>query len=214
TESPDKDGQRLVLASCVSSPMLGAIARQLGVRYEETLTGFKWIANRAMELEKATGARFVFGFEEALGYCVGTVVRDKDGISAALLAAELAAARWAEGKTLLDELEALARRYGLFVSTQRSLTMPGQDGLARIGAVMTRLREAAPSVIGGLTVEAVNDYQGRRRTAKGGTVSPLALPASNVLGFDLEGNSRVIARPSGTEPKLKVYVDLCEPIAE
>ena len=84
--------------------MLGVIARALGVHYEETLTGFKWIANRAMELERDEGARFVFGFEEALGYTVGPLVRDKDGISAAVLVAELAAGR-AAGKTLLDELE-------------------------------------------------------------------------------------------------------------
>src|SRR5262249_705904 len=110
TESPDKDGQRLVLASCVSSPMLGAIARDLGVRYEETLTGFKWIANRAMELEHTTGARFVFGYEEALGYTVGTVVRDKDGISAAALVAELAAVASLGGKTLRDRLDDRPRR--------------------------------------------------------------------------------------------------------
>src|SRR6185437_12680735 len=114
----------LVIASLVSSPMLGTIARALGVRYAETLTGFKWITNRAMEIERETGARFVFGFEEALGYTVGTAVRDKDGISAAVIAAELCAARLAVGKTLLDELETLARRYGLFVSGQRSITRP------------------------------------------------------------------------------------------
>jgi phosphomannomutase len=205
---------RLVVATLVSSPQLGAIARALGVRYEETLTGFKWIENRALEVEREAGARFVFGFEEALGYAVGTVVRDKDGISAALLAAELAAVRWAEGKTLLDELEAIARRHGLFVSTQRSLTMPGQDGLARIASIMTRLRTSPPSAVGVLPVLSVSDYQARRRTAADGSVTPLALPPSNVLGFELGGGSRVVARPSGTEPKIKFYVDLCEPIAE
>jgi phosphomannomutase len=213
TEGPAAHGDRLVLASLVSSPMLGAMARELGVRYEETLTGFKWIANRAMELERETGARFVFGFEEALGYTVGRVVRDKDGISAAVIIAELAAVRWAEKKTLLDELETLARRFGLFVSGQRSITMPGADGLAQIGAIMSRLRAAPPAEVGGVAVLAVGDYQAQQRTARGGAVTPITLPKSNVLAFELEGGSRIIARPSGTEPKIKFYFDLREPIA-
>jgi phosphomannomutase len=213
TEGARAEGDRLVVASLVSSPMLGVIARSLGVRYEETLTGFKWITNRAMEIERETGARFVFGFEEALGYTVGTVVRDKDGISAATLAAELAAVRRAEGKTLLDELDVLARRYGLFVSGQRSITKPGADGLAEIGAIMKHLREAPPARLGAWEVLATSDYQTRRRTANDGVVTPLSLPSSNVLGFELEGGSRVIARPSGTEPKIKFYFDLREPIA-
>ncbi len=207
-------GERLVLASLVSSPLLGVIAAALGVRYEETLTGFKWIANRAIEIERETGARFVFGFEEALGYTVGTVVRDKDGISAAVIAAELTAGLRAQGKTLLDQLETLARRYGLFVSGQRSLTMPGADGLAAIGAIMKRLREAPPARIGAWEVLAVGDYEAGRRVARDGTVTPIKLPPSNVLAFHLEGGSRVMARPSGTEPKIKFYFDLREPIAE
>ena len=214
TEGPAAHGDRVVLASLVSSPMLGVMAKALGVRYEETLTGFKWIANRALEIERETGARFVFGFEEALGYTVGRVVRDKDGISAAVIIAELAAVRWAEKKTLLDELETLARRYGLFVSGQRSITLPGADGIAHIGAIMSRLRAAPPGEIAGLEVLAVGDYQAQRRTARGGAVTPITLPKSNVLTFDLEGGSRIIARPSGTEPKIKFYFDLREPIAE
>ncbi|KYF56017.1 phosphomannomutase, partial [Sorangium cellulosum] len=141
--------RRFVLASCVSTPMLGAIAAALGVHYEETLTGFKWIANRAMDIERSTGARFVFGFEEALGYTIGPVVRDKDGISAAVLLAELAAVRKAEGKTLLDELQALARAHGVYVSGQRSYTLRGVDGGERIAAIMTALRKSPPAEIGG-----------------------------------------------------------------
>ena len=207
-------GDRLVAASLVSSPQLGAIAAALGVRYEETLTGFKWIANRAMEVEKETGARFVFGYEEALGYTVGTLVRDKDGISAAMILAELAAVRWAEKKTLLDELETLARRHGLFVSGQWAIVMPGADGLSKIGEIMSRLRQAPPSTIGEHAVLAVGDYEARRRVDRAGVETPITLPPSNVLRFDLEGGSRIIARPSGTEPKLKFYFDLCEAIRE
>ncbi len=203
-------GDRLVLASLVSSPMLGTMARALGVRYEETLTGFKWIANRAMELEQHEGRRFAFGFEEALGYTVGTVVRDKDGISAALIIAELAAVRRAEGKTLLDELTALSRRYGLFVSGQKSITLPGTEGLAQIGEIMTRLRNSPPAAIGEHAVVATSDYQAQVRVSATGASTPIALPASDVLAYELDGGSRIIARPSGTEPKIKFYFDLRE----
>jgi phosphomannomutase len=207
------DDDRAVLASCVSSPMLGAIARALGVRYEETLTGFKWIANRALELEQQ-GVRFVFGYEEALGYTVGPLVRDKDGISAAVILAELAAVRRAAGKTLLDELETLSRRYGLFVSSQRAITLPGTDGVARIGAAMKRLREQSPADVAGVGVDAVSDFQAKTRTAKGAAPTELSLPKTNMLVFELDGGSRIIARPSGTEPKIKFYFDVREPIAE
>lgn len=212
TQGAGATGDRVCLASLVSSPMLGTIARSLGVRYEETLTGFKWIANRAMELERTTGARFVFGYEEALGYTVSTIVRDKDGIGAAVIAAELAAVLRADGRTLLDELDTLARRYGLFVSSQRAITLPGQDGAARIGAMMERLREAPPVRLGSFDVVALGDYQARTRTPQGGAPEPIALPPSNVLVFELEGGSRVIARPSGTEPKIKFYFDLRETV--
>jgi phosphomannomutase len=207
-------GDRVVLASLVSSPQLGVIARELGVLYEETLTGFKWITNRAMEIERETGARFAFGFEEALGYTVGPLVRDKDGISAAVAIAEMAAVRWAEKKTLLDELGAIARRFGLFVSGQKALTMPGADGIAQIGAIMRRLRAEPPREIGGLEVVAVGDYQTQVRTARDGTTAPIKLPKSNVLAFHLAGDNRIVARPSGTEPKIKFYFDLREPMRE
>ena len=210
-EAPVPEG-RLVIVSCVSSPMLGAIAKALGVRYEETLTGFKWIANRAMELERQEGLRFVFGYEEALGYCVGPVVRDKDGISAAVLLAELAAVRRAAGMTLLDELEVLARRYGLFMSGQRAIMLPGVDGLARIAGAMQYLRETPPAAVGGLATLAVSDYLARVRTEKDGKQTPLLLPPTNMLVFELDGGSRIIARPSGTEPKIKFYFDVREPM--
>ncbi len=203
---------KLVIASIVSSPMLGAIARALGVRYEETLTGFKWIANRAMDLERSEGARFVFGYEEALGYTVGTLVRDKDGIGAAVLFAELSAVLLAGDRTVLDELEALARRYGLYASGQRSVTLPGTEGLAEIQAAMDRLRASRPSRVGPLAVLSQSDFQAQIRTLPDGLTEPLTLPRSNMIALDLEGGSRIIARPSGTEPKIKFYFDIREPI--
>jgi phosphomannomutase len=211
TEGPG--GDRIVLASLVSSPQLGAIAKALGVRYEETLTGFKWIANRAMELERETGARFVFGYEEALGYTVGSLVRDKDGISAAVTVAELAAVRRSQGKTLLDALDDIAREYGMFVSGQRAITMPGADGIAAIKRLMFDLRGKMPDVLGGTSVESISDLLAGTRRVKGGAIEKLALPPSDVLVYALEDGSRIIARPSGTEPKIKFYFDVREPMA-
>jgi phosphomannomutase len=212
TERAASSKARLVCASIVSSPLLGVIARALGVRYEETLTGFKWIANRAMELERAGSLEFVFGYEEALGYTVGDVVRDKDGISAAVLFAELAAVVRARGEDVLDELEAIHRRYGLFASSQVNVTRKGASGAAEIASIMKRLRAAAPKRIGAHDVEAIADYEAQTRATSAG-VTPLSLPTSNVLAFELAGGSRIIARPSGTEPKLKFYFDVREPVA-
>lgn len=208
--SQTEGDDRLVIASLVSSPQLGVIARDQRVDYCETLTGFKWIANKAMELE-ARGRRFVFGFEEALGYTVGTVVRDKDGISAALVLATLAAELHAEGETLLDELTRIAERYGLFASGQRSLAFPGAAGPANMAALMDALRAAPPSRVGGAAVVAITDFDAGTRTA-GGDLTAIDFPKSDVLVFDLEGGHRVIARPSGTEPKMKIYFDVREPM--
>ena len=204
---------RLVIASLVSSPQLGVIARELGVRYEETLTGFKWISNRAMQLERDAGLRFVFGYEEALGYTVGTLVRDKDGISAALVLATLAAELHAQGETLLDELERIGRRFGYYQSQQRSLHFPGAAGPDQMRELMAQLRQTPPTTLGQLRVSASIDVLDGTRRAAGGT-TPVELPASDVLVFELEGGHRVIVRPSGTEPKMKIYFDVREDLAE
>jgi phosphomannomutase len=203
----------LVIASIVSSPMLGVIAAALGAHYEEVLTGFKWIANRALELKKEKGFRFVFGFEEALGYTVGELVRDKDGISAAVLFAELTAVLRAQGTTVLAHLEGLYRRYGLFVSSQVNLTRRGAEGIKELRAIMAKLRKSPPWKIADHDVVSVRDYLGQVVTAKDGTSKPLSLPKSDVLAFELASGSRIVARPSGTEPKAKFYFDVREPIA-
>lgn len=214
---------RAVLTSIVSSPWLGRIAASLGVRHEETLTGFKWIANRAIELERA-GYEFVFGYEEALGYAIGNVVHDKDGISAALLAAELAATLRGLGRTPLDELDEIARRWGVHASSQISLTLNltgeasetreaaeasarGERAPSSIVELMDRLRMSPPAHIGGDVVVGVADYQTRLRFRTGSEVAAIALPPSNVLAFELASGARVVARPSGTEPKAKFYFD-------
>jgi phosphomannomutase len=203
---------RAVLASIVSSPLLGRIAATLGVHYEETLTGFKWIANRAIDLE-AQGIEFVFGYEEALGYCVGDVVRDKDGISAALVAAEVVAVLRGRGRTVGDELDDIARRWGVFTSAQINVTRKGAAGVAAIRAMMDRLRASPPQRVGDDDVVAVADYEAGSRIEVGtGRRTALTLSRSNVLTFELASGSRIIARPSGTEPKAKFYIDVREEV--
>ncbi|ADH68651.1 MULTISPECIES: phospho-sugar mutase [Nocardiopsis] len=185
---------RVVAASIVSSSLLGKIARDRGVHYEETLTGFKWLARAG-----GPGQRRVFAFEEALGYCVGAdggrPVADKDGISAALVAAALAARAKREGATLLDLLDDQARRYGLHLSDQLSVRV---EDLTVISAAMRRLRAEPPAAFGPLRVVGVDDF----------AAGHAGLPPTDALRFRLEGRGRVTLRPSGTEPKLKAYVEV------
>lgn len=198
----------LVVSTIVSSPQLGEIAQKLGARYEQTLTGFKWISNRAIELERQ-GARFIFGYEEALGYAVGTLVRDKDGIGAAVAFADLTAWCLARGSSPAEYLEHIQRRFGLFVSAQRSFTFPRPNGAALISAVMDAFRRSPPGRIGELGVMAIKDY-GTGVSIAGGQSKAIQLPSSNVIAYELAGGSRVMLRPSGTEPKIKYYFDLKE----
>lgn len=190
TTGPD----RLVATSIVSSSLLGKIARDRGVRYEETLTGFKWLA-RAGGPEHTR----VFAFEEALGYCVGgdggRPVADKDGVSAALVASALAAHAKRAGRTLLDLLDDQARRYGLHLSDQLSVRV---EDLAVISAAMRRLRARPPAAFGPLEVRGVDDF----------AAGHAGLPPTDALRFRLADGGRVTLRPSGTEPKLKAYAEL------
>jgi phosphomannomutase len=190
--------RRMVATTIVSSQLLGFLAEQAGADYRETLTGFKWIANAAIEYEGATGGRFVMGYEEALGFSIGPLVRDKDGVSAAIVFAELAAWNRARGKSVLEHLDDVYRRVGLFVTEQVSLTRPGASGLAEIREAMARFRAAPPRELAGQPVDQVIDLL----RGEGG------LPPSDVLVFKLAGGRRVIMRPSGTEPKLKSYYEV------
>jgi phosphomannomutase len=193
----------LVIESIVSSPMLASIAKAYGARFDQTLTGFKWIWNAALDLEAKGGARFVFGFEEALGYSVGHIVRDKDGISAAVLFADLAARCKAGGESVIERLARLYKRHGLWVSLQKSVVRPGTEGHAEIEAAMKRLGVSPPSELGGRKVTAAEDFRA------GGALRARWLPDTELIVLELDGKSRVLVRPSGTEPKLKIYVDLC-----
>ncbi|WDG18921.1 phospho-sugar mutase [Microbacterium sp. Clip185] len=173
--------------SLVSSPGLQTVAEHYGLGFTATLTGFKWIS-------RAPG--LIFGFEEALGYLVNPeTVRDKDGISAAVAALELASEARANGRTLQDLLDEFDRTFGFFASDQISVRV--QD-LSIIGTIMSSLRADPPARIGDVKVKAVEDL----------SEGSEALPASDVLRYTLKGGSRVIVRPSGTEPKLKAYLDV------
>ncbi|MGL4174920.1 MAG: phospho-sugar mutase [Dermatophilaceae bacterium] len=179
--------------SIVSSRWLAAICRASGVRHEETLTGFKWIG-------RVPGLRY--GYEEALGYCVDPVhVPDKDGVTAALLVAELAATLKAQGRTLADRLDDLAEAHGVHATDALSVRV---DDLGLIGRVMARLRAEPPTTIGGVDIAHTDDLA----RGDGG------LPPTEGLRWYLADDSRVVVRPSGTEPKLKVYLECVEPVAD
>jgi phosphomannomutase len=190
--------KRMVATTIVSSQLLSFLAQKTGADYRETLTGFKWIGNAAMDYERDLGGRFVMGYEEALGYSVGPLVRDKDGVSAAIVFAELAAWDRARGKSVLDHLDDIYRKVGLFVTEQVSLTKPGSAGLAEIREAMKQFRSAPPVELAGQRIDQVVDLL----RGEGG------LPPSDVLVFKLAGGRRVIMRPSGTEPKLKSYYEV------
>jgi phosphomannomutase len=187
--------ERLVATTVVSSSMLGKLAAEAGVAYEETLTGFKWIARAAT---RRPGHHLVFGYEEALGYTLGGVVADKDGMSAALVAAELAALCRAEGRTLLDRLDDLSARLGVHATTQVSVRAEGRGGIEALAAVVAGWRRNPPTELGGLAVSEVIDL------AHGSQ----ALPPTDALVVRLGGHGRVVLRPSGTEPKLKAYLEI------
>jgi phosphomannomutase len=202
---------RLIVSSIVSTPLMEDIARYHGARWEGTLTGFKWICNRALELERETGARFVFGFEEALGYAAGALVRDKDGISSAVLAADLAAWCKVRGVTLHEELAEAARLYGAVHSRSLSFPIEGPGAAAKIERTMARARASIPERIGEHPVVAVSDLLAGVRRRPDGAETGITLPRSDVIAIELEGGHRVIMRPSGTEPKIKLYFHLRQP---
>jgi phosphomannomutase len=178
----------------VSSTLLSKVAAAAGARYAETLTGFKWIARAA---DGQPGARFAFGYEEALGYQVGQAVRDKDGIGAALAVLRLAATAREGGGTLTAVYDDLERAHGVHLTGQLAPLIDHPED------VMRRIRAAPPADLGGAAVETVTDFA----AADNGT----GLPPSDVLRFALAGGSRVAIRPSGTEPKIKAYLEVTEP---
>lgn len=194
--------------SIVSSPLLGDIARHHGATWAQTLTGFKWICNAALDLAAEGRGDLILGYEEALGYSVGTTVRDKDGISAAVAFSVLAASAAADGGSVLERLADLYRVYGIWTSTQVSIRREGPQGSIEISAAMDALRSSPPESLAGASIVGTTDF------SVGAEDRPRYLGATNLIELDLGEEGRVLARPSGTEPKLKIYVDLSGPFPE
>jgi phosphomannomutase len=201
--------ERMVATTVVSSRLLRRIADAHGVGYSETLTGLKWLA-RAADLAEAAGQRMVIGYEEALGVMIGDAVRDKDGMSAALVLADCAAFERARGRSLLDRVDDLARRFGLHAKAQISVRYAVGDDVAAVA--LDRLRGETPREIADARVVAVTDYAAGVRRGVDGSTEQLDLPASDMVGLELDDGGRVQARPSGTEPKLKFYLEIVEPV--
>ena len=195
------------MTSIVTTGMARAVAEANDVHFEDTFTGFKFMAERVAAWEAAGSYRYIFAFEESYGYMVGDYVRDKDAVTAALLIAEMAAHYQKQGMTLLDAMDALYEKYGWFKEKTINLVMPGLDGLQKMQALMSSLRRDPPAEIGGEEVVRQRDYlDGSVYVAGLGKVDRTPFAGSDVLFFELASGSSFIIRPSGTEPKIKVYL--------
>ena len=192
--------------SIVSTSLANRICERYGVAMFETLTGFKFIGEKIQQFMDAGDHTFLFGFEESYGFLSSTFVRDKDGVNASLLVSEVACACMDAGITLYDRVQEIFAEYGYYIEKVVSTTLPGKDGLARMKEIMSGLRAKPPKEIGGLAVTAIRDYLKGTRESNGKT-EPTGLPESDVLYFELEGGNWVCVRPSGTEPKIKLYVN-------
>ncbi len=197
-----------VVKSIVSTELARTIATAFGCATYDVLTGFKFIAEKIQEFEDTGAHTFLFGFEESYGFLSSTFVRDKDGVNASMLIAEAAAWAKSRGKTLYDILQEIYATYGYYHESGVSVTLPGKDGVARMGEIMRTLRANPPREMAGMQVLAVRDYLSGMRTADGSS-EPMGYTPSDVLYFELEQNAWACIRPSGTEPKIKLYVNTC-----
>ncbi len=197
----------IAVKTIVTTDIVNLIGKEYGIEIIDVLTGFKFIGEQIGFLEsKGEEKRYIFGFEESYGYLSGSYVRDKDAVNASMLICEMAAYYRTQGITLLQARENMYKKYGVFYQTLHSFTFEGESGMNRMAEIMTQLRENAPSEIGGLKVVRTDDYQNSiSKDIASGTETALTLPKSNVLAFFLEGGSKAIVRPSGTEPKIKTY---------
>ena len=215
---PARRADGALVTTIVSSNMAYAVAARFGLTVIEVLTGFKYIGEQIRLFEEARAANggapdhtrgayeYEFGFEESYGCLVGTHARDKDAVAAVMALCEAAAYYKSQGKTLCDVMREMYGRYGYYREALASVTIPGAEGAEKIERTIASLRRTSPDAIGGQKVVAVRDYRAGTRTALAdGSVSPLALPVSNVLYFELEGDGWCCVRPSGTEPKIKFY---------
>lgn len=197
----------ITVRSIVSSPLADRIAQHYGITMKAVLTGFKYIGGEILELEgRGEQDKFVFGFEESCGYLKGTYARDKDAIVASMLVCELAASLKKQGKNILDALNEVYSTYGYYLAYVQSIELTGADAMQKAAAMMADLRANVPASIGGADVTGVRDYKtGVACDLATGAKSAIVLPKSNVLELLLGNRGSVIARPSGTEPKVKFY---------
>ena len=204
----------VVVRSIVTSPFGDAICKKFGVRMIECLTGFKWIAAVEAEMEAKGTGDYVFGLEESYGYKVEKEVMDKDGVSAAALCAEMTLYWRSQGKSLLEHLNDMYKEYGYFEDRAISQNFPGSSGKEIMAGIMTKLRTEGLKSLGGKTVTSIRDVQNQIvfDPANPADKKPFDLPKSNVLQFFLDGGTIVSARPSGTEPKIKFYINSVMPL--
>lgn len=198
----------IAVKTIVTTELCAKIAEEYGCELIDVLTGFKFIGEQIGELEKkGEENRYVFGFEESYGYLAGSYVRDKDAVVASMLICEMTAYYKTLGATLCDVLDNIYRRYGYYYCSQKSFTCEGQSGMEKISGIMNTLRSAPPKEINKTAVEVIKDFEKSESTdIKTGEKSVLTLPKSNVLGYYLADGSSLIVRPSGTEPKIKMYL--------
>ena len=199
----------VAVRSIVSTTMTDAIAAHYGVEMRQVLTGFKYIGEQIAHLEaEGHPERFIFGFEESYGYLAGGYVRDKDAVVASMLICEMAAWYKGRGKNLGEALDDLYAQYGFYFNKVDSYTFPGSDGMAKMAALMETLRTELPIAIASRPVTGHTDYEAGKRYEDGEGETPTGLPSSNVMEFRLGKEGSLVARPSGTEPKLKFYYSL------
>lgn len=194
--------------SFVSTPLVDKVAAKYGCRSEDVLTGFKYVGEYIAKLEKAGKAdKFVMGFEESYGYLIGTHAKDKDGVAASMMICEMAAYYKSKGKTLVDALNDIYAEFGYYCNKLYNFMFEGASGMVKMAEIMNTTRENPPAELAGMKVLKVKDFKaGTATDTVTGAVEPLTLPSSNVLAYELPGGNLAIVRPSGTEPKIKVYV--------
>ena len=196
--------------SIVTTEMAKAVAEANGVHFEDTFTGFKFMAERISEWEKAGSYEYIFAYEESYGYMMGDYVRDKDAVTASMMVAEMAAYYFDKGMNLKQAMECLYEKYGRYAEHTLNLVMPGLDGLAKMKNLMAQLRSEPPKAIAGTEVFRLRDYSdGSITVPELGVMGETPIKGSNVLYFELADGTSFIVRPSGTEPKIKVYI-LCK----
>ena len=197
----------VALKTIVTTEMARKVAEVNGLQSYDTFTGFKFLAEKKDKLENAGEGKVIFAYEESYGYMLGDYVRDKDAVTASLMLTEMAAWYAAQGMTLADALDALYEKYGYYAEKTFNLVMPGLDGLKDMAKLMKQLREAPPAEISGVKVDVFKDYQDGSVTDNAtGEKTTMELSGSNVLRFEMADGTSVIVRPSGTEPKIKVYI--------